>query len=71
MDLKDLTAENSDKVCGEVAGKASRTTKCFRCDGTGLICDACGETESVCACELEGLDVRTFSDCEDCKGSGR
>lgn len=39
--------------------------RCFRCDGTGLICDICGESEAACNCLNEGEDP-TYSDCEDC-----
>lgn len=24
---------------------------CLRCDGTGLVCDECGESEAACDCE--------------------
>lgn len=44
-------------------------TKCFLCDGTGLICDICGESETECTCCEEGLEP-TYSDCEDCDGTG-
>lgn len=46
------------------------TRKCFRCDGTGLICDVCGESETACQCASEG-DDQSFSDCEDCNGTGK
>lgn len=42
-------------------------TKCFRCDGTGQICDECGESEAACQCEGD----HDFSDCEDCGGTGK
>ncbi len=41
-------------------------TQCFRCNGTGNICDMCGESESVqCDCEDQ-----SYSECPDCEGSG-
>jgi hypothetical protein len=43
--------------------------KCFLCDGTGLICDICGESEAACECEENG-DEPTYSECEDCGGTG-
>jgi hypothetical protein len=50
---------------------------CFRCDGTGKICNICGESEKACSCdateieehEADGFDQ--FDDCEDCKGTGK
>jgi hypothetical protein len=48
------------------ATKASdRTTTCLLCDGTGQICNCCGESEAYgCSCD-EG-----FEDCPDCNGTG-
>ena len=40
--------------------------KCFRCDGTGELCNICGESDLACQCE-DGFDGY---DCEDCNGSG-
>lgn len=45
--------------------------RCFRCDGTGRICDCCGESDAACSCEREGLGLPARSDCDDCKGTGR
>jgi hypothetical protein len=45
-------------------------TKCFRCDGTALICDICGESEAACDCASQGFEP-TYSDCEDCHGTGK
>lgn len=39
---------------------------CFVCNGTGDMCDACGEAENVCDCDDEQILV----DCVDCEGSG-
>ena len=40
--------------------------QCYRCDGTGLTCDTCGESQAVrCGCG------NTFSACEDCGGTGK
>lgn len=41
-------------------------TRCFLCDGSGEICNSCGETEEVCRCE----DGFLGGDCPDCGGSG-
>ncbi len=38
---------------------------CFRCDGTGELCNICGESELACSCEE--FDVY---DCDDCEGTG-
>lgn len=43
------------------------STQCFRCDGSGEIRNACGETEVVCRCE-DGFED---GDCPDCNGSGK
>lgn len=29
---------------------------CFRCDGTGVVCNICGESEVACGCEPEEVD---------------
>jgi hypothetical protein len=47
--------------------------KCLRCDGTGQVCDVCGESEAACTCnEEENGEVvnTTFGECPDCKGAG-
>jgi hypothetical protein len=41
--------------------------RCFRCDGTGEICDVCGEAPGACRC---GEDA-SYSPCDSCKGTGR
>jgi hypothetical protein len=51
------------------ARRIKKPTKCFRCDGTGQICDICGESEAACRC-LEDGEEPTFSPCEDCHGTG-
>ena len=40
---------------------------CFRCDGTGSICNVCGESERACECDEA---EQSFCDCENCSGSG-
>jgi len=50
--------------------REKQSMSCFRCDGTGLICDICGESESACTCEKEGKEP-TYSECEDCEGTGK
>jgi hypothetical protein len=50
--------------------KSRKVTECFRCDGTGKICDVCGESPLACECdECDGGCVA--SDCEDCGGTGK
>lgn len=46
----------------------------FECDGTGQMCNRCGESESACACEDETGDDPDFDDpdfekCEGCDGT--
>ena len=57
---------NSD---GEVTPTDKKKSRCFRCDGTGLICDICGESEAACGCLNSGSSP-SFSDCSDCEGTG-
>jgi hypothetical protein len=38
------------------------------CDGTGHICDFCGENEAVCQCDD---DEKIVSDCPVCDGTGQ
>ncbi len=45
-------------------------SSCFRCDGSGLICDVCGESKIACTCEADGGEEPQYSDCQDCDGSG-
>ena len=54
--------------CKVLAQPPVKTT-CFRCDGTALICDICGESEAACQCFNDGLEP-TYSDCEECNGTG-
>lgn len=49
-------------------GKLGKPSVCVRCDGTGKICDTCGESEKACGC---ADDFKLFSNCEDCKGTGK
>jgi hypothetical protein len=49
------------------AEDAQRQLKCSLCDGTGLVCDICGEPERARECDV---GVRTFSACENCAGTG-
>ena len=39
---------------------------CFMCNGTGMMCDICGEAENVCDCGEEAAPA----DCPDCEGTG-
>lgn len=39
----------------------------FTCDGTGLMCGRCGESEYSCCCD----DGPFSEDCEECGGTGR
>lgn len=48
---------------------------CFRCDGTGELCNLCGESPTDCGCSVE--DVEDFNgcsdqydECPDCEGTG-
>lgn len=49
----------------EAESAPSASSKCFRCDGTGEVCDVCGEAEG--ACECEEFDT---GECPDCEGGG-
>jgi hypothetical protein len=39
-----------------------RARGCFRCDGSGLICNICGESAQACRCDEEN-----FAECPDCQ----
>jgi hypothetical protein len=45
----------------------STRLRCFRCDGTGSVCNTCGESEAACQCYGGEMDLR---DCPDCDGTG-
>ena len=50
-----------------------KTRPCFICNGTGEMCDVCGEAENTCLCdthEREAGNPQTFSPCEFCDGTG-
>ena len=51
----------------ELAAVMETKSKCFACDGSGIRCNRCGETEGACGCE-EGFDP---GPCEDCEGTGK
>lgn len=55
----------------EAGGKDDTRKNCFRCDGCGLICNACGESESVCQGDCQGEDLAGHSDCPECQGVGK
>ena len=40
---------------------------CFDCNGTGQMCDVCGEAENACHCD-DG--EQALSDCQVCGGDG-
>lgn len=60
--LPELTA----KIKAALPPERPRPSRCFRCDGTGRLCDICGESPTACRCSPP-----TFSDCQDCGGHGR
>ncbi len=41
-------------------------SRCFHCDGTGQLCDICGETERFC----QNDHLFAPGTCETCKGTG-
>lgn len=51
---------------------------CFKCDGSGKICNICGESEPACGCSEDEIEEyldenpleEQYDDCEDCKGTG-
>lgn len=40
-----------------------KTVDCFTCDGTGQMCNICGESEASCQCPQNDRRI-----CEDCDG---
>lgn len=40
----------------------------FDCDGTGQMCNTCGESETACACRDDSADLVS---CKDCAGLGQ
>jgi uncharacterized radical SAM superfamily Fe-S cluster-containing enzyme len=44
-----------------------RRRPCFRCDGTGELCDSCGESIKACLCDE---DDKIWVSCGDCNGHG-
>lgn len=67
LELKEAL-EKFQKALDKALRTKIKRMSCFQCDGTGQMCDICGESETACSCdEME----RTFSACEDCKGVGQ
>lgn len=62
-----------------MAKKKKADTKCSRCDGTGQVCNICGDSQTACGCSTEDVEehiennegVEQFDKCEDCGGSGK
>lgn len=52
------------KTTAKISGPPEKRA-CFQCDGTGQMCNICGESESACECDEED-----FFTCPNCKGSG-
>lgn len=48
--------EKTEPIVRDAAGR------CFRCDGTGELCNSCGESAYICEC-----DVEVFYPCPDCQ----
>ncbi len=67
---KMIAGAQKDERLAEGLKKLGRSS-CFRCDGTGQLCDTCGESPNACSCERDGLGVPSFSSCADCGGNGR
>jgi hypothetical protein len=48
--------------------------QCFRCNGSGEICNICGEAPGACECsnsEVENYNTEygcQFGECDDCNG---
>lgn len=48
--------------------EAMSKRNCFTCNGTGVMCDFCGEASDACHCDDDGdSEVR---DCDECLGTG-
>jgi hypothetical protein len=51
--------------------------QCFNCDGTGQLCDICGESSKACGCEPDEIDAHVaeydeqYSVCPHCNGTGK
>jgi len=43
-------------------------SQCFRCDGSGHLCNTCGESKPACDCASENVDLVR---CPDCDGTGK
>lgn len=47
---------------------ACKIKRHYDCDGTGKVCDNCGESEESCGCDDDDQDP---VNCEGCDGTGR
>lgn len=52
-----------------------KDAKCLRCDGTGEICQVCGESavlcEGTCKIDADDEDTCSYEACPDCEGTGK
>jgi len=61
--VRNLEAKLGKMVRKMVAERKLKITNCFTCDGTGQMCNICGESEAACQCPENDR-----STCEDCDG---
>ena len=47
-----------------------KTKPCFRCDGTGMLCNDCGESEAACMGDCQSENLAGHYACPDCNGVG-
>ena len=66
--LADYKAAPPEPAQQGATEESEKKTKCQRCDGTGEICNTCGESEPACGCDDDDADI---CQCPDCKGTGK
>ena len=65
--IGELMADKKEKKKEKAPEPPARRRPCFVCDGTGEMCDCCGESIKVCECEE---DDKSWVSCKDCNGHG-
>jgi hypothetical protein len=63
LELKDAV-EKFQKALDKSLRSKTKEVPCFMCDGTGLMCAVCGESDEACGCEKSEPTA-----CEDCDGA--
>lgn len=54
-------------------GSGKRRVNCFQCDGTGQMCNVCGNSRACCEgrADDECVEADDYEPCDNCEGAGQ